>query len=360
MKRIDEIDSNLKVNTSINEPDIRFLDVRQDPFQVYGLYNYKEEPVFKRIPDEVAAATNEGVAQLYLDTAGGRVRFSTDSRYVAIKAVMPSVTVFPHMTLSGTSGFDLFVDRDSGSTYYGTFMPPVGMQDGYESILYFAEPGTKNVTINFPLYNGVNTLYIGLQNSAQVGGGAEYAYKKPILYYGSSITQGGCASRPGNSYQAIISRQLNCDHINLGFSGSARGEDAIVDYMAALDIGVYVSDYDHNAPSVEHLAATHEKMYKKFRAKSPSLPVILVTKPDFDKNRPDSILRRDIVYTTFMNAVRSGDQNVYFIDGERLFKDENRDCCTVDGCHPNDAGFLRMAEVIGHTMHKALETLSLF
>src|SRR5690554_3472256 len=123
MKNIDEIDSNLKVETSINEPDIRFLDVRQKPFRVYGLYNYKNEPVFKRMPDEVAAATSEGVAQLNLHTAGGRVRFSTDSRYVAIKAIMPFVTKFAHMPLSGTSGFDLFIDEGSISTYYGTFMP---------------------------------------------------------------------------------------------------------------------------------------------------------------------------------------------------------------------------------------------
>jgi hypothetical protein len=221
MARIEKIDSNLKVNTSINEEDIRFYDVRREPFRVYGLYHYQDQPVFKRLPDDVAAATNEGVKELALHTAGGRVRFSTDSRYIAIKAVMPSVTVFPHMTLAGTSGFDLFVDEGASSTYYKTFMPPVGMQDGYESVIYFPSAEKRNVTINFPLYNNVDALYIGLQESASVGCGAAYAFAKPVLYYGSSITQGGCASRPGNSYQAMISRRFNCDFINLGFSGSA-------------------------------------------------------------------------------------------------------------------------------------------
>ncbi|NLB41920.1 MAG: hypothetical protein GX815_06605, partial [Clostridiales bacterium] len=97
MKPIDEIDSNLKVQTTIEETDIRFLDVRQEPFQVHGLYDYKNEPVFKRLPDEVAKDTNEGVAQLSMHTAGGRVRFSTSSKYVAIKAVMPHVNPMPHM-----------------------------------------------------------------------------------------------------------------------------------------------------------------------------------------------------------------------------------------------------------------------
>lgn len=354
MKRIDEIDSNLKVQTNIEETDIRFLDVRQEPFKVYGLYDYKNESVFKRLPDEVAEATSEGVAYLSLNTTGGRVRFSTDSKYIAIKSIMPHVNPMSHMPLCGSAGFDMFVDEGSSSRYHATFMPPVDMKDGYESIIHFTEPGERNITINFPLYNCVNSLYIGLQESASVGSGAEYAYKKPILYYGSSITQGGCASRPGNSYQAIISRRYNCDHINFGFSGSGRGEDVIVDYMSDLDISVFVCDYDHNAPNVEHLAATHEKLYKKFRSKSPLLPIVLVSMPDFDVNPADSIKRRDIIYSTFMNAIRNGDKNVYYIDGESLFMGEYRDCCTVDGAHPNDIGFLRMADKIGHTVGQIL------
>ena len=354
-KKIDEIDSNLKVQTTLTETDIKFYDARLEPFKIYGLYNYRSESVFKRLPDSVGDATNEGVRGLGLNTAGGRVRFSTNSKYVAIKVVMPFVTVFPHMTLAGTSGFDLYIDEGSGSNYYRTFMPPVGMTDGYESILYFPSEKERNITINFPLYNNVDALYIGIQNSAAVGSGAGYIYEKPVLYYGSSITQGGCASRPGNSYQAIISRSLSCDYINLGFSGSARGEDAIVEYMSELDISVFVCDYDHNAPDADYLAATHEKLYKKFRSKSSKLPIILVSKPDFDTDMSLNIIRRDIIYSTYINAVKGGDDNVYFIDGQRLFKDENRDCCTVDGCHPNDAGFVRMAEVIGYAVRQALQ-----
>jgi len=356
-KKIDEIDQNLKINTSLPEKNIRFYDVRQEPFRVYGLYNYRNEPVFKRIPDHVAAATNDGVKALYLNTAGGRVRFSTDSEYVAIKAIMPSVTVFPHMTLAGTSGFDLYIDDDTGSTYYGTFMPPIGMKDGYESIIYFPDSRRRDLTINFPLYNNVDSLYIGLKNSAIVDRGREYRYSKPVLYYGSSITQGACASRPGNSYEAIISRRYDCDYINLGFSGSARGEDSIAEYMSDLDVSLFVCDYDHNAPDVGHLRDTHEKLFKKFRSKSAELPVIFVSRPNFEKDTYDSIMRRDVIYTTYINAIRSGDKNVYFIDGQALFKDENRDCCTVDTVHPNDAGFVRMAEIIGHTVGRILKAI---
>ena len=352
--KIDHVDNNFKVQTLLTEKDIKFFNVRSEPFKIYGLYNYANESLFKRMPDNVAAATNEGVKTLNYNTAGGRVKFTTNSKYIAIKAIMPAVTIFPHMTLAGTSGFDLYIDEGVRSTYYKTFMPPIGMKDGYESILYFSHEKERSITINFPLYNSVNNLYIGLQNSASVYSGVEYTYKKPVLYYGSSITQGGCASRPGNSYEAIISRSLNCDYINFGFAGSARGEEILVEYMSGMDISVFVCDYDHNAPDVEHLSVTHEKLFKKIRSKSSELPIILISRPNFENDVLDSIIRRDIIYSTYINAVKSGDDNVFFIDGKSLFKDENRDCCTVDGCHPNDAGFLRMAEVIGFTVKQAL------
>lgn len=175
------------------------------------------------------------------------------------------------------------------------------------------------------------------------------------MYYGSSITQGGCASRPGNSYPAIISRMLNCDYINFGFSGNAKGEDIIVEYMASLNMSVFVCDYDHNTPSTEHLLNTHERLYKKIREGNPELPIVFISKPDFDSNVPLNIQRRNIIYSTYINAINNGDKNVYFIDGESLFKSEGRDSCTVDGCHPNDLGFMRMAETIGYMIKKLIK-----
>ena len=353
-KDISDVDKNLKVENGFDLDDICLHDVRDDPFDLYGLYNAKSEEVFKRLPTDIAKATNDGVAFLATNTAGGRVRFTTDSAYIAIKAIMPSITHFSHMALSGTSGFDLYVDKGGQGIYRGTFMPPYDMVDGYESIMHFSNRNKKSVTIHFPLYNDVSTLCVGLQADAFVDHGAKYTYTKPVLYYGSSITQGGCASRPGNCYQNIISAKLDCDHINLGFSGSARGEDVIAKYMSTLDFSVFVCDYDHNAPSLEHLSATHEKLFLTIRENKPTAPVVFVSRPDFDNGIEQSILRRDIIYKTFMNAKSRGDQNVYFIDGERLFLNANRDACTVDGCHPNDAGFVRMAEVIGMTLERIL------
>jgi len=229
------------------------------------------------------------------------------------------------------------------------------MEDGYESIIYFNDNTERDLTINFPLYSNVSDLYIGLQETAILKNGGNYKYKNPVLYYGSSITQGGCASRPGNSYQAIISRMLDCDYINFGFSGNAKGEEKIVDYMSGLNMSVFVCDYDHNAPSVEHLINTHEGIYKRFREKNPELPIIIISKPDFNPYEFGDIQRRNVIYSTYINAIYNGDKNVYYIDGESLFKDEGRDSCTVDGCHPNDLGFMRMAETIGHIIKKVIK-----
>lgn len=349
------IDNNLKIETSIKEDDIVFYDVRKDPFVCYGLFDYKSEGRFKRMPEDVAKRVSENVAALNYHTAGGRVRFKTNSKYVAINVKMSFVTNFPHMTLAGTSGFDIYINEGDNSKYYGTFMPPVNMKNGYESIIYFSTVKEHDITINFPLYNVVDELFIGLQNNAELKKGNSYKNIKPILYYGSSITQGGCASRPGNSYQAIISRNINCDYINLGFSGSAKAEDAMAEYLSKLAISLLVIDYDHNASNIDYLNLTHQRFFNKIRDARNNLPIILISRPDFDKDEQNSILRRDIIYNTFINAVKHGDKNVYYIDGQTLFKGEGRDGCTVDGCHPNDLGFYRISETIGYHIKNILK-----
>ena len=351
--RIEEIDKNLKVETALGLSDVIFADVRNAPFSVYGLYDYKNQPVFRRLPEDIAAATNDGVRDLALHTAGGRVRFSTDSPYIAIRCKMSSVTHFPHMPLIGTSGFDLYEFKNGVARYIRSFMPPYDMKDGYEAVQYVSDGTMKDYTIHFPLYNGVVSLEIGLREGSVLTGGPAYADLKPIVYYGSSITQGGCASRPGNAYQNIISAHRNIDHINLGFSGSARAEDVIVEYMAGMEMSLFVCDYDHNAPTADHLEATHEKLYRTIRAKNPDLPIIFVSKPDnwLDK---EAIRRRDIIYRTYQKAYAENPARTGYIDGYSLFGAEYRDCCTVDTCHPNDAGFVRMAEVIGHEIDRLL------
>ena len=112
-------------------------------------------------------------------------------------------------------------------------------------------------------------------------------------------------------------------------------------------------DYDHNAPDAEHLKNTHENFFKTVRRFNSKLPVVIVSKPDTEAD-PYFYIRRGIIERTYKNAKKSGDKHVYFVDGETLFGKNDRDTCTVDGCHPNDLGFYRMAKNIRPTLKKAL------
>ncbi len=351
MARISDLDKNMAVCTRLEDPDILWKSALEAPFSLHGLL--PGEP-YRRIPEGVAAATgNEGVIHLSKNTAGGRLRFKTNSPYVAIHAEMAEICRMDHMAFTGIYGFDLYQRMQDEEIYIGTFRPTVAMKNGYESKLMLRGEGMREVTINFPLYNNVDKLLIGVQAGSDIAAPRSYAIEKPVVFYGSSITQGGCASRPGNCYTAMIGRMLDCEHLNLGFSGSARGEEVMADYIANLDMRLFVCDYDHNAPDVEHLKRTHLPLYRAVRAKHPDLPILLVSKPDHDFE-PETNARRAVILETFQTAQAEGDRHIAFIDGATLFAGAQYCDCTVDGCHPNDLGFFRMAQVIGAAIKEML------
>ena len=349
MKNIAELDKNFKIETNIDRDNIKFYDAKDKKFKMYGVFHNGEGYV--RMPNDVAAATSEGVAGLFRHTAGGRLRFKTDSKYIAIHIKASWMGHMGHMPLTGSNGFDLYVD----GKFYRTFTPPVDSQNQYSGIHDLSAAGSVHeIVINFPLYNRVDELYIGLEDTAKILPPDEYALPLPVVYYGSSITQGGCASRPGMSYQAILSNALNIDHINLGFSGNAKGEQVMAEYIAGLKMSAFVLDYDHNAPNVEHLKATHEPFFKTIRKANPELPILILSKPKYYLT-DDDIARRETIEQTYKNAVDSGDKNVYFIQGNTLMSDEIAELGTVDGCHPTDLGFFSMAKRIEPVLKEMLK-----
>lgn len=362
---IGDVDPNLAVTGTIRGEELVFYNVRFAPFHIYGLIPGNEGEPFRRIPYEVAEKTNPGVLRLHTNTAGGRVRFKTDSARVAIRASMPQKCLMPHMPFLGSSGFDMYAKEGDKSFYKGSFVPPVDRSDGYESCIELGCREMRDITIHFPLYDGVNDLLIGVEPGAVVANGGIYSSELPIIYYGSSITQGGCASRPGNCYTNIISRNLNTDHINLGFSGSGKGELLMAEYIAAQPMSLFFYDYDHNAPSVEHLAKTHEAFFLMVRERHPDLPIIMASQTDTPRTpqKAQKILRRrDVILRTYANAVKRGDSKVTFIDGTTVFEEAcklgiSMDGCTVDGVHPNDLGFACMANVFGKAIKERLSVV---
>ena len=231
-------------------------------------------------------------------------------------------------------------------------MPPFNFDDGYEGIVDVPGKDMKDVLINFPLYSDVSELYVGLSESAKVEAPAPYSLEKPVVYYGSSVTQGGCASRAGTSYQGFISRELDIDYINLGFSGSAKAEKEMYEYISKLDMSVFVMDYDYNTTSAEELQATHERMFLAIREAQPELPIVILTLPKY--TLPEwARVRRDIIRSTYERALARGDKNVYFIDGPTLMAlcgDEG----TVDTTHPTDFGFYSMASAVSKVLREIL------
>ncbi len=341
---IAKIDKNFEVNTSIDKENIQFYNVNSEPFQLYGIF--MENGKYRRMPEAVAKNVSEGVHGLHGNTAGGRVRFVTDSMYVAIHSIMENVGKMPHFAFTGSVGFDLYCEND----FVKTFVPPCNTESGYESIIEFKEKKMRIITIHFPLYSDVKELYVGLEKDSSVTEAAPYRNQKPIIYYGSSITQGGCASRPGMSYPSIISRKFNLDYVNLGFSGNAKAEDEMIEYIKNLDMSGFVYDYDYNAPTTEHLRNTHEKMFCAIRKEKPDIPIIMMSRPRVVLTA-DELIRRNIIETTYRNALSRGDSNVYFLDGSQLMAicgDEG----TVDGCHPTDFGFASMANAVSTIVEK--------
>jgi hypothetical protein len=325
---------------------MKYYDIKEKPFKIYGLYEPLSGNGFIRMPKEIADSVSEPVSNLSKNTAGGRVRFKTNSEHIGIKVKLGSELNVSCMSPAGIFGFDAY----SGEKYLGTFLPPYYEKNSYESEITIYDNDLRDVTINFPLYMSIESVNIGLDDDAVIKSPESYSIKKPVIFYGSSITQGAAASRPGLCYESILSRRFDFDFINLGFAGNAKGEKNMAEYIASLDFSVFVLDYDHNAPDDIHLKNTHYNFYKTIRDKHPLEPIILMSKPDYVIGDEQQRLRRCMVMETYTSAVRNGDKNIYFIDGAMIFANSLHADCTVDGVHPNDRGMYLMSESLSYVM----------
>ena len=350
-KNISEIDTNFKVETSYSKDGFAYYNIDNEPFRIYGIF--REGDKYRRMPEAVAKSVSDGVHFLHTNTAGGRVRFKTDSSNVRITAKMGCTGRMQHFAFTGSVGFDLYEKTDDGYNYISTYIPPFESENAdFEGNVFVGEKKLRDLTINFPLYSDVCELHIGIEDGSVLLPGDEYKPELPIVYYGSSITQGGCASRAGTSYQGFICRRFDRDFINLGFSGNAKAENEMIDYICGLEMSVFVEDYDHNAPSVDHLAATHEKLYKAVRKAHPDIPVVFMSRPKYYLTDEEQ-QRLDIIRKTYDNAVAAGDTNVYILNGRQLMEMAKNEG-TVDNCHPTDLGFASMAKALGDLFESIL------
>ena len=149
--------------------NIKFYNVKDcDAIKVYGLYDYKNQKVFKRLPDDIAEGTSYNVSKLYTNPTGGRIRFKTDSDKLSLKVILPNATDRSIMSTLCSKGFDLYIKKDGKETYKTSLYPPIDVEDEY--ILERGLPkGEKEITIYMPLYNDVTDVYVGIEEDKTIG-----------------------------------------------------------------------------------------------------------------------------------------------------------------------------------------------
>jgi len=265
------------------------------------------------------------------------------------------------MTFLGSSGFDLYRIENGQQVFVSAMLPPIDTEKVFDAVADVTGEGKYEYILNFPLYDWVSELYLGLDKGAVLERGTPYtASEKPVVFYGSSITQGGCASRPGLNYPAMLSRWLDMDFICLGFSGSAKAEPEMVRYLASMDASAFVLAYDGNAPDPAYLQATHAPLFKGIRAAHPETPIIITSnyylgaKVETEANEKVCFERWAIVKKTYDDAVTAGDKKVWYLDPRGVFDAYGGNDCTVDGCHSNDMGFYLMAKSAEPALREAL------
>lgn len=353
MKPIASVDPNFAIPASNLSDGFVFYPIKGNSSLIAGIIS--NEDCFRRIPQDTASSVSDGVYELHFHTAGGRIRFCTNSRRVAMATQLNHVCKMPHFAFSGSTGFDLYERINGKQIFIGAAIPPLEVTTGFDCVWDLGSNKLHELTLHLPLYSGVDKLYIGLDEGAELSAAPDYTYAKPVVYYGSSITQGGCASRPGNAYPNQLSLMLDCDHINLGFSGSAKAEDVMADYISKLDMSVFVYDYDHNAPDAEYLASTHERLFRTVRLAQPNLPVVMMSMPRCRPRDAEAQKQRfHVIQQTYENAIAAGDKNVYLIPGAELLGD-CAEIATVDNSHPNDLGFYLMAQKLAPLLRELLQ-----
>ncbi len=327
-------------------------DIKDMPLSVHGAPFWEEEKTLRRLPRELMEELPH-LSFFGRRCPGARVRFKTDSKNIRIRFEFEKADPDAGMSMFACLAANVLIGDEKYGEFLGIICPPHCGETVADGILE-KSGNMDSVTIHLPRNEVIKSFEIHIDEGAQILPPDPYKYEKPVVFYGSSITEGGCCCNIINAYASILSRHLSFDYINLGFSGNAKGEPQMAEFIKGLDMSVFVYDYDHNADSPELLKATHEPFFKVIRKANPDLPVIMMTRPKNNYTQEEK-QRREIVKSTYLNAVESGDKNVYFIDGETFFGKADGNSCLIDGLHPNDLGFHRMAEKIEPLLKEILE-----
>lgn len=315
---------------------IRFPDPR---LGVYGLPWFDEDkPVLRRLPLRLKDQFRTPVWNLAQQPSGGRIRFRTDSTTLGLIAGNPSFSNMHHMPSVGENGFDLYIDNGYASSAW-----PDAAGNITKQWRLGRERKMRDITLYLPLYKAVTIQELNLDPDARIEPATPYHHSRAVVYYGSSITQGGCASNPGGSCQAILERKLDADFVNLGFSGSGLGDPEVARAICELDPACVVLDFWGN-PSPDQYAAALPVFVDILRQKSSRLP-ILVTGPFYfpsEASDPAVAQAQSAKRRTTREFVekrrKAGDRSITYVDGFKMLN-HDQTAGLVDGVHCNSLGF---------------------
>jgi hypothetical protein len=338
------------------EPTLQWRNLSSLPLEGSGWT--KTRNIYDRLPAEAEGTVRPPVWNLALDSAGLRYRFVTDADTIHARWKLRKANLaLPHMPATGVSGLDLYVRQGDRWHWLGAGRPI--KQENEQVLVRGLTKQKREYLLYLPLYNGVERVEIGLAESASWEAAPDrYRGRKPIVFYGTSILQGGCASRPGMAYPSIISRAIDWPVINLGFSGNGKTEPEMAKLLAQLDPAAYVLDSLPNL-SPDEARERVEPFFRVIRDAHPSTPVILVENVTYTDSafvaarRQKAVDVNNHLRSLFEKWTGGGDRHLHYVPTSQLFGADGED--TVDGTHPTDLGFLRMAEGILPAVRAALQ-----
>ena len=342
--------------TALAQNETHWRDVKEWGVEGRGWADQERTRWFDRFPAKAEGKVTKAVWSLSRHSAGMMVRFKTDATTIRAKwKLLSSRLGMPHMPPSGVSGLDLYARDAKGQWRWAAATKP-NKQRMEATLLSGIAPGMREYALYLPLYNGTESLDVGVLKGAKFESLAPRK-AKPLVFYGTSITHGACASRPGLAHPAILGRRLEIPVINIGFSGNGRMHNEVGDLMAELDAACYVIDClpNMNATTVAERCVPLVKQLRKARPKTPIVLVedrrfanswILPAKSKFHDDNQAALQK------AYKQLQAAGMKKLHYLQGEHLLGDDTEG--TTDGSHPNDLGFLRQADAFEPVLRQAL------
>lgn len=332
---------------------------------LYGTLEPDAQARFSRLPDCLRDSVREELWNLGLNSAGLSVRFASDSPQLWVKWHSRNKFGMNHMTDTGVRGLDLYMlQPDSSWTFVNSGRPSRASASSRSRLIQHMDSGVmREYCLFLSLYDGVDSLFVGTDSASVLTGPLRElpVRERPVVMYGTSILQGGCATRPGMAHTNVLQRMLNREVINLGFSGNARLDPEIADLMATADASLFIVDALPNC-TADVVDERMDAFLDRIRAVRPHTPVLLVESPLFPIMRYDreveaSINDKNGRLRAIYERRSADDPNLYYFEGERVLGPELES--TVDNYHLTDAAFegfaRRLYSEINYILNKPLQ-----